>query len=250
MKSVLCMILCLALGGAASPSAAQSPYWCWALDAVTAEVEGSTITIHHDNALYNCCHDPFEYSSSQEGNLILVHETEVLVHPCHCLCCFNLSNKIENVQPGEYQIDFSWHDYESGGEEHRSVQVTVPNVSQEGPLIPGQMEASDCLPTPPVDVGDGAENAAFVLYPARPNPAAPTTMIRYRLRDAGPIRLTVFSAAGARVRTLAQGRVVAGMHSVPWDGRNDTGQPVPGGVYFCRLEGPYGAAKRTVILIR
>jgi hypothetical protein len=50
-------------------------------------------------------------------------------------------------------------------------------------------------------------------------------------------RLDVYDVAGRHVRTLARGLLTAGQHVVEWDGLDDSGSRVRGGVYLVRLQG-------------
>ena len=71
-----------------------------------------------------------------------------------------------------------------------------------------------------------------------PNPFNPTTTIRFTV-PAGPNRpynLRVYDVAGRLVRELASGEIPAGIHQVPWDGRNTAGTSVGSGIYLYRLE--------------
>jgi flagellar hook assembly protein FlgD len=47
--------------------------------------------------------------------------------------------------------------------------------------------------------------------------------------------LVVYNTLGQRIRTLIQGNYESGIHSVVWDGRNDSGQPVGSGIYLTRF---------------
>jgi hypothetical protein len=46
----------------------------------------------------------------------------------------------------------------------------------------------------------------------------------------------VYSVTGQRVRTLVDGGLELGRHSVLWDGRDDRGHPFSSGGHFVRLE--------------
>jgi hypothetical protein len=85
-----------------------------------------------------------------------------------------------------------------------------------------------------------------------PNPFNPTTTIRYRIEEAGHVRLTIFSTSGTRVRTLIDGtreaRAVG--HEVVWDGRDDSGGRVASGVYFYRLEAAGVVETRKMTLLK
>ena len=52
------------------------------------------------------------------------------------------------------------------------------------------------------------------------------------------MRLSVFNAAGQRVRLLVDEHQTAGLYLQPWDGRDDAGQQVASGAYLYRLEAP------------
>lgn len=83
-----------------------------------------------------------------------------------------------------------------------------------------------------------------------PNPFNPSTTIRYRLDDGGEVTLTVYNAAGRRVRLLESGTRSDGEHETAWDGRSDGGSDVASGVYTARLETETGAFTRRMVLIR
>lgn len=44
--------------------------------------------------------------------------------------------------------------------------------------------------------------------------------------------MTLYDLAGRRVRTLARGWFEGSQRVVSWDGRDEQGQPVAGGLYF------------------
>jgi hypothetical protein len=73
------------------------------------------------------------------------------------------------------------------------------------------------------------------LLPNTPNPFNPSTSIAYTLADDGLVTLRIYNALGQHVRTLVNGRTTAGMHTVTWNGRDDSGKMVASGVYLYRL---------------
>jgi hypothetical protein len=118
-----------------------------------------------------------------------------------------------------------------------------------------------------------AAPAAPRLLAPRPNPFQPFTRIAFELpalaatsgapqgvigspggSSSAPrsYRLSVFDAAGRLRRTLR--RADWGPHGlrdeVRWDGRDDAGQRVPGGVYFIHLEAGAAATTTKVVLAR
>jgi photosystem II stability/assembly factor-like uncharacterized protein len=69
-----------------------------------------------------------------------------------------------------------------------------------------------------------------------PNPFNPSTQIRYELPKASDVELTIFNVLGQSVRTLVSKNMPAGIHTVLWDGRNDSGRALPSGTYFYRIK--------------
>jgi hypothetical protein len=98
-------------------------------------------------------------------------------------------------------------------------------------------------------VGDVNPAMAMTLR-AGPNPTTGPTTIFYALPAEGPVRLDIYDSSGRRVRTLARGTQVAGPHTVTWERLDDREQPVPGGVYFVRLQGQKDVVDRPLVVVR
>jgi hypothetical protein len=89
------------------------------------------------------------------------------------------------------------------------------------------------------------------LHANSPNPFAHMTAIQYDLAEPGPVSIAVHDATGRLVRVLADiRRHGAGSYSAEWDGRDQSGDPLPSGVYFCSLEFRSITATRKMVLAR
>ncbi|MFQ6091230.1 MAG: cohesin domain-containing protein [bacterium] len=89
----------------------------------------------------------------------------------------------------------------------------------------------------------------FALFQNRPNPFNPETHIEYGLPQAGYVRLDVYNVLGQHVVTLVDELKQAGFHTAHWDGRDSTGDEVPNGVYFCKIDtGQFVQTKKMVLL--
>ncbi len=91
----------------------------------------------------------------------------------------------------------------------------------------------------PTAVGvDGGAPAPRVLTlaPNRPNPFAGGTTLRFGLPREDVVRLSVFNVAGRRVVSREPERLAAGWHELAFAARDDRQRPLPGGIYFYRLE--------------
>ena len=246
MRTRTVCLATLLLLGLAPRSLAQPSEWCVDLDQISAVAHDSTITVFHTAAFYNCCPVDIAYSLEQAGSTFIVRETEIEPQ-CLCFCCFNLSVDIEHVPPGDYLIEFHWDNFETGPEV-RVVPVTVPDLGQEAPAALGDRAMSACLSS--ADAADVTPRGGPVLGPAIPNPTAAGATFQVRLPVDGPARMTIHSAAGTELRELGATRAQGTVRHFFWDGRDASGRPVPGGVYFARVTAMGGKATRAVIVIR
>jgi flagellar hook capping protein FlgD len=74
------------------------------------------------------------------------------------------------------------------------------------------------------------------LYQNHPNPFRSTTIIPFSIAAPSDGRIEVYNVTGMRVRTLARGPLQAGAQEVTWDGKSDTGERLPPGLYVVRLK--------------
>ncbi|HET6350059.1 MAG TPA: FlgD immunoglobulin-like domain containing protein [Candidatus Krumholzibacteria bacterium] len=102
----------------------------------------------------------------------------------------------------------------------------------------------------PITTAAGGLPVPTELRPNHPNPFNPSTTIEYSLANAGHVRITVFDAAGSRVRTLVDRMESKGEHRVEFNGRDDHGQPLASGVYFYRLDTGLVAQTRKMVLLK
>ena len=87
-----------------------------------------------------------------------------------------------------------------------------------------------------------------------PNPFNPETWLPYRLAADAPVTLGIYNVRGQLMRELNLGVQKAGGYltretSAYWDGRDQVGETVSGGVYFYSLHaGAFQATRRMLIL--
>jgi len=89
------------------------------------------------------------------------------------------------------------------------------------------------------DIGNRDNNYIpnnFLLEQNYPNPFNSSTIISYRLPQAGKVAITIYDIVGNQVKTLLRGHQNHGIHHITWDGKNDLGRKVCSGVYFYKLE--------------
>jgi len=86
-----------------------------------------------------------------------------------------------------------------------------------------------------VGVDDAAATPVFALHQNSPNPFNPMTTINYEVPAAGVVQVEVFNVTGQLVRSLVNEVKAPGLHSVRWDGTNDTGAGVASGSYYYKV---------------
>lgn len=83
-----------------------------------------------------------------------------------------------------------------------------------------------------------------------PNPFNPVTSIRYDLADSSPVRMDIYNVKGQLVKTLLDKEMLAGTHSVVWDGKDGQGRSVSSGVYFYRMSLPNKVLTNRMLLLK
>lgn len=123
---------------------------------------------------------------------------------------------INDMAPGTYMFRLKQIDYDGVFEIHQEIEVTVETPDQ------------------------------FVLLPAYPNPFNPQATVRFAVRDAAPVTLTLHDALGRVVSTLYDGIPEANQTlDVEIDGSN-----LPSGVYLVRLSSSSYSASQSVTLLK
>ena len=108
----------------------------------------------------------------------------------------------------------------------------------DGDILPVGAAGDD---TPPLVTG---------LAGNYPNPFNPETTIVFSLAEPSHSTLCVYNIRGRRVRTLVQGSLFAGEHSVVWNGCDDNGNPVSTGLYLLRLVTAEGSHTHKALLLK
>ena len=90
----------------------------------------------------------------------------------------------------------------------------------------------------------------FVLYHNYPNPFNPSTKIAFDIPENTQVKLIVWDIVGKRIRTLVNESVSPGNHEVVWDGKNDYGVKVSGGVYLYSIETRAFRKTRKMLLLK
>ncbi|MGH7494520.1 MAG: FlgD immunoglobulin-like domain containing protein [bacterium] len=119
-----------------------------------------------------------------------------------------------------------------------SVVAKSITVEEEVVFFPHSFTTNLPKPALPAEDAVSSDQSAVISYQLEqnyPNPFNPTTTIRFDLKEAGEVRLSIYNLQGQEVRALITGAMKAGAHTVSWDGKDQHGQSVPSGMYFSKL---------------
>ncbi|MBD3234834.1 MAG: S8 family serine peptidase, partial [candidate division Zixibacteria bacterium] len=83
-----------------------------------------------------------------------------------------------------------------------------------------------------------------------PNPFNSSTSIDFEINEKSIVELSVFDLLGREVKNLINKELSGGPHSIIWDSKNNSGQEVASGIYFCRLKVSGAVETRRLTLIR
>jgi FlgD Ig-like domain len=93
--------------------------------------------------------------------------------------------------------------------------------------------------------------ANFELLQNYPNPFNPTTAISYRLSIQSDVQLTIFDMLGQTVKNLVSENQPAGNYTISWDGTDQSGNLLAGGVYLYRLQAGHNFIQiRKMVLVK
>lgn len=109
-----------------------------------------------------------------------------------------------------------------------------------------------------VETNAAHANPAFILLQQNsPNPLSlsgasgkPNTEIRFVLKKAGTVRLTVYNVLGEEVRSLLSAALAPGAHTARWDAKDNKGAFVSSGIYFYQLRADQFVETRRMVLTR
>ena len=89
----------------------------------------------------------------------------------------------------------------------------------------------------------------YELFVNYPNPFNSTTIIQYQIPENVFVQIFVLNILGQRIRLLENSFQNSGKHKVVWDGKMDSGEMAPSGMYIYRLTaGDYSKTHRMLLL--
>ncbi len=103
-----------------------------------------------------------------------------------------------------------------------------------GGALSYRLSTDEGRPLVAVDVA-AAATSGVRLEPPHPNPANPSSILRFAVPRAAEVRLEICDLRGRRVARLVDAVLPAGEHVRRWDGRDELGGAAASGLYLIRL---------------
>ena len=154
-----------------------------------------------------------------------------------------------------------------------AIDATTGRVAQAGDILEISLQSPNPLirveplrhTVTPTDVKDSQIQLSplityelpteTILLMNYPNPFNPETWIPYQLAEDTTVTMAIYDVKGALVRRLEIGHQSAGFYTergraVYWDGRNESGELVAGGLYFYQLGTPSFRQLRRMLIVK
>lgn len=141
----------------------------------------------------------------------------------------------------------------------RIISQYCPTDSLYGPAVLTNLMGDPALRIkygPPVAVDETkTAGASGIGLDVRPNPCHGPTMLRIGIRGEsamprGGLGFRIYDATGRLIKILSLPTTYSLLPTAVWDGSDQTGNPVPSGVYLVRAQADGVSETKTFLLIR
>lgn len=108
-----------------------------------------------------------------------------------------------------------------------------------------KLDVITSVPKPPAQVATG-----FKLENNYPNPFNPSTQISFTIAKTSHVSLDVYSILGEHIKNITSKIYDQGNYHFIWNGTNDFGIQVAGGIYIYKLSSDYFTESKKMILLK
>jgi len=143
--------------------------------------------------------------------------------------------------------------YDTGDDRMSSGQYGVFSFQQGATGIPGYFDnlvVNELGTTSVEDNSSGTIPTTMMLEQNYPNPFNPGTQISYQLATGGYISLNIYDLLGREIKTLVSEDQPSGNYTVSWDGKDESGNIIPSGIYLYTLSAGNIVESKKMILMK
>jgi len=204
--------------------------------------QDDTVILHVNGLLLSSCQSLESISTTRKGNTF---DCSVKIFDCTgrgCDAClwvivpYTAEDTLGTLSPGTYTVDvveYRKHLYYSIVPDSGKIRFNVTPADPTGILA---AQEDDLM-------------SRFTLAQNYPNPFNLGTTIEFTLHKPAEANIWIYDILGQCVRKWELGHCQSGMYGVLFDGRGDSGEPLPSGTYFYRLKaGDYTKIRKMVLL--
>ncbi len=137
----------------------------------------------------------------------------------------------DNIEP-EFQHTGYWYDYFSGD------SINVADVNAEIELSAGEYKIYTDVKLEKPEIGLGISdhsNQSSIIRTIYPNPSDDQFNIAFDLTEKTEVEVNIYNLSGQRVKSVYNGKLSQGKHTIVWNGLNEGGERVHEGMYFAEL---------------
>ena len=96
----------------------------------------------------------------------------------------------------------------------------------------------------------GSDRFPLKLAQNAPNPFTGETVLKFSVPSKMNVKMSVYDISGRLVKTLTDGDVTAGEHTVTWDGKDSFSRDVSPGIYFVRMATPERSFQKKMVVLQ
>jgi len=90
----------------------------------------------------------------------------------------------------------------------------------------------------------------FKFHPATPNPFNNQVSLQWDLDHSGQVNLVIFDLLGRKVWNQSWKNANAGEYQIKWNGKDNFGQNLSGGIYLVQLKMGQKISRQKIILLK
>ena len=90
----------------------------------------------------------------------------------------------------------------------------------------------------------------YYLDQCYPNPFNTSTIINFGLSDASQVTINIYDVQGRRVAEILNANMIAGTHSIHWNGESQDYRDLPNGVYLYQIKAEAFTKTKKMILLK
>jgi hypothetical protein len=182
--------------------------------------------------------------------------TNVISTPTKIISPFsNPGYRLDNNVLRVVLVDQNAKTLSAGSHTIATIPMSIMNLNEIGVAnlkvgsTDAQLLSSEAVVTNSQAPDDNQIPTDFALNQNYPNPFNPSTIIKFSIPQTSPVHITVYNMLGQQIRTLFSGVMEAGVQTVTFDGKDQSGKALSSGTYMYRMTaGTFVQTKKMMLL--